>query len=302
MAARRIVKGLGCCVRLICHVGQDAARVMTLDQYASRGGSALPDGSRMVTVLQPWGEADREKLTPPIGFTLGCDEDCMVLARPKLSFVPKHQRPHIWIKRRGYDFEYFTATPADPEAEARGRAVQVERYLIDQLARGARHTKTDLEGAGVMPQKKLRAALSSLLAKGRVVYAPLPEELRHGGRKEYLHPVAATPSNAEGHGDGVGAAEDLTDDLASHPLHRGLGGYSTPPGAPPLADCELARQIRADDGPAAHGSIVPEMSPTTRSDPSPGCKAACPRCDGEGCDWCGGMGRLVDDEPEATRP
>jgi putative DNA primase/helicase len=25
---------------------------------------------------------------------------------------------------------------------------------------------------------------------------------------------------------------------------------------------------------------------------------SCPRCDGEGCDWCGGMGRLVDDQPE----
>ena len=24
----------------------------------------------------------------------------------------------------------------------------------------------------------------------------------------------------------------------------------------------------------------------------------CPRCDGEGCEWCGGMGRLVDDQPE----
>jgi putative DNA primase/helicase len=31
-----------------------------------------------------------------------------------------------------------------------------------------------------------------------------------------------------------------------------------------------------------------------RSPPS----LACPKCDGEGCDWCGGMGRMVDDEPE----
>ena len=39
-----------------------------------------------------------------------------------------------------------------------------------------------------MPQAKLRAALASLVAARRVIYAPLPEELRHGGLKDYLHP------------------------------------------------------------------------------------------------------------------
>jgi hypothetical protein len=28
----------------------------------------------------------------------------------------------------------------------------------------------------------------------------------------------------------------------------------------------------------------------------------CPSCDGEGCEWCGGMGRLVDDQPEGPGP
>ena len=28
----------------------------------------------------------------------------------------------------------------------------------------------------------------------------------------------------------------------------------------------------------------------------------CARCDGEGCDGCGGMGRIVDDEPEEPGP
>jgi RecA-family ATPase len=60
------VRGLGCCVRLICHVSKEAARSGALDQYASRGGSALADGARMVAVLRSWDpEATDDKLTPP---------------------------------------------------------------------------------------------------------------------------------------------------------------------------------------------------------------------------------------------
>lgn len=65
LAARRIVRGLGCCVRLIAHTGKENARSGTLDQYASRGGSALADGTRMVAVLRSWDpEATDDKLTP----------------------------------------------------------------------------------------------------------------------------------------------------------------------------------------------------------------------------------------------
>jgi hypothetical protein len=145
-----------------------------------------------------------------------------VLARPKVSYAPP--QPHIWITRRGYEFKHFLATKPDPEAEARARADQVERYLISQLAEGARHTKTDLESAGILPQKKLRAALSSLLVAGRVVYKPLPEEQRHGGRKEYLHPVAATPSSAGATGDG-GAQKDPPTPSAEDPASTPSSPY-----------------------------------------------------------------------------
>jgi RecA-family ATPase len=156
LAARRIVRGLGCCVRLICHTGQVAARSMVLDQYASRGGSALADGCRMVTVLQAW-QDDNEKLTPPAGFTLGAGEQGIVMARAKISYAPP--QPLIWLKRRGWTFEHFIDMPATKEDEASARADQVWRYLADQLKSGARHTKTDLEAAGILPQKKLRATL-----------------------------------------------------------------------------------------------------------------------------------------------
>ena len=35
---------------------------------------------------------------------------------------------------------------------------------------------------------------------------------------------------------------------------------------------------------------------------STGLGGTCASCAGEGCDWCGGMGRIVNDEPEETRP
>jgi hypothetical protein len=126
----------------------------------------------------------------------------IVLARPKLSYA--RQQPIISITRRGYAFQHFFATRPDPEAEAKARAAQVERYLIDQLASGSRHNKKTLEDAGIMPQAKLRAALAALIASGRVISAPLPEELRHGGRQDYLHPVAATSSGAAARPDDVG--------------------------------------------------------------------------------------------------
>jgi hypothetical protein len=156
----------------------------------------------MVAVLRPWdAAAEKDKLSPPPGLSFGTDEQVIVLARPKLSYA--QPQPLIWITRRGYAFQHLIATRPDPEAEARTRADQVHRYLIDQLADGSRHTKKTLEDTGIMPQAKLRAALAALIASGRVISAPLPEELRHGGRQDYLHPVAATSSGANAGRDEV---------------------------------------------------------------------------------------------------
>ena len=118
-----------------------------------------------------------------------------MLARPKLSYAPS--QPLIWITRRGYAFQHFIANGADPEAEAKARADQVWRHLTDQLASGSRHTKNTLEDTGIMPRPKLRAALAELLTSGRVIYAALPEVLRCGGRKDYLHPIDATSPGAQ---------------------------------------------------------------------------------------------------------
>lgn len=191
LAARRIVRGLGCCVRLICHTGKQNAREGSIDQYSARGGSALSDGARMVTVLRAVdADEDAEKLIPPIGYSLGPGETGMVLVRAKLSYAPP--QPQIWLKRRGYAFEHFAATQRDREAEARAREDQLHRFLIEQFKDGRRYTQNMLQDVALMKRKDLRIALATLLAAGRVIYAPLPERPRHGAR-DYLHPVVAAP-------------------------------------------------------------------------------------------------------------
>jgi RecA-family ATPase len=205
LAARRIVRGLGCCVRLICHVSKEVARSGSLDQYASRGGSALSDGARMVAVLRSWNpEADDDKLIPPPGLSFGTGEQVIVLARPKLSYAPP--QPLIWITRRGgYCFKHFIATRTDPEAEASARADQLERYLISQLKDGRRYTQNLLQDMELMKRKELRVALATLRAAGRAIDAPNPAAAHaRGGAHTYLHPVAfgAPKGTAKQNGNG----------------------------------------------------------------------------------------------------
>jgi RecA-family ATPase len=245
LAARRIVRGLGCCcVRLICHTGKQAARDGALDQYSGRGGSALADGSRMVAVLRGWdADAEKDKLSRPPGLSVGSGEQVIVLARPKLSYAPP--QPHIWITRRRYSFQYFLATKPDPEAEVRARADQVERYLIEQLAAGARHSQKTLEDSGIMPRDRARAALSTLMATGRVIYAPLPEEQRHGGRQRYLHPTKVTSRPAEADSGEVGQKSTPTSPASEPPStsprpYREKNGGEVEAAVFPLPSCHLA--------------------------------------------------------------
>ena len=188
-AARRIVRGLGCCVRYVHHTGKANARAATLDQYSGRGGSAMADGSRMTTVLQTWKPGEESGLRPPPECRPDPRSSITVLARAKLSYSPPNL-PLIWIKRTGFAFEHFTELQRSAEEIADAKADQVERYLISQHNQGRYWTKRQLEDADLgMSRRELRAAITALEVAGRVVPGTLPAALRQGSRQTYLRPI-----------------------------------------------------------------------------------------------------------------
>ena len=192
LAARRIVRSLGCCVRLIHHTGKVNARDKTLDQYSARGGSALVDGARMVAILQPWDRDDESPGRPlPYGFTLAKDENAFILARAKGSYCPSG--PIIWLKRRDFAFEHHIEVKQDKNARRAAFAGQVECFLVDQLKQGRYHTQNSLFEAELgMTQKQVRKAISDLTIDGRVTRQPYPPGIVRHGPKEYIHPVSVT--------------------------------------------------------------------------------------------------------------
>ena len=56
--ARYLVGELDCCVRYVHHTGKANARAVNVDQYSGRGGTAMPDGSRMTSTLMPAADND----------------------------------------------------------------------------------------------------------------------------------------------------------------------------------------------------------------------------------------------------
>lgn len=106
------------CVRLVHHTGKLAARDGLVDAYAGRGGSALADGSRMVTVLHRV-ESGGSLLLPP-----GWDahtQNIVSLVRAKLSYAPPNL-PDLLIRRTGFAYSW-----TESEAEADSFEAQLQR-------------------------------------------------------------------------------------------------------------------------------------------------------------------------------
>jgi RecA-family ATPase len=183
-AARRIRGELRCCVRYVHHSGKVNARDKVLDQYAGRGGSAFADGARMVAVLQPVTPDEWRKAT---GAPMLAGENGMVLARPKLSYCPP--QPDILISRKGYAFAYMTRAESDPAGKLQANCDQILRAIVADLDKGNRHTQRSLEALNVMPRSDLRDAVSTLIARGLVEHADIPER-RKGGPQTYLRPTS----------------------------------------------------------------------------------------------------------------
>lgn len=190
-AGRIMVNGLDCCVRYIHHTGKGPARSGTLDQYASRGGSALSDGARQVTVLATWRPDSpvAERANKPATITATSDASIIVMARPKLSYAPANL-PNIWIKRTYYAFEYAIER-AKPRTELLDeQKAQLLRYLDTNIRRGVYHTARSLESSDIeLTRSQIRDAVQVLEAEGRVAQEWLPVGERYGRRSHYLKPV-----------------------------------------------------------------------------------------------------------------
>lgn len=214
-ACRRIVRGLNCCVRLIHHSGQANARNGAIDQYAGRGGTALPDGARMVTILA---SANRVNLSRPEGFDLQPGESGFVMARAKLSYAPP--QPNIWIRRRGWTFDYFIEEPRNSDAVRDRDAEKVAAFLTDEMHHGRRYTTRALEDSGKlqMPRARLRAALATLETAGRMEERDLPAEQRRGKRKTYLHPTGHHCAKPDGAIEPENATNDRPQPVNAPPV------------------------------------------------------------------------------------
>ena len=190
-AARRIVRAMNCCVRYVHHVGKANAREKTLDQYTGRGGSALADGSRMTTVLQVWTPEERGDLNPPDNLPWEEGSSMTVYARPKLSYSPPNL-PLIWIKRTEFMFDFSLEMRLSKEQESEALTKKVYRFLEQETKEGRYHTKKTLEEHSRkigLSRSDARFALSVMEVDGRVVHSTLPDDLRQGGRQNFLCPA-----------------------------------------------------------------------------------------------------------------
>lgn len=209
-ACRRIIRGLNCCVQLIHHTGKANARNGALDQYAARGGTALPDGCRMVNILQPVSAESSESglLNPPEGFELLPGDSGLVMSRAKLSYAPP--QPNIWVRRRGYTFDYFIEQPRNSEQTRSLDADKVFDFIKHELERGKKYTTNILETCGKLnlSRPRLRTALARLRADNRLEDRELSQVERKGGKKTYLGIRDTSPNLATDNGE-VGAENPI---------------------------------------------------------------------------------------------
>jgi RecA-family ATPase len=196
-AARRIRNALGCAVEYVHHSGKANARDRATDQYSGRGGSALADGARMVSVLAP---VTADEWLAETGQELAEDENAIRLALPKLSYCPK--QPDILIRRRGYLFEHVEPSTNGKQAAVAANADMIHRLLVSELQAGRRHSKNTLEHQVELKRTDLRAALDWLEACGRLEWRANPSG-GQGGRRHYLHPVASPNGNGEANAKGA---------------------------------------------------------------------------------------------------
>ncbi|MHB1870211.1 MAG: AAA family ATPase [Steroidobacteraceae bacterium] len=202
------------CVQMLDHVSQNVARSGTVDQYASRGGTAKSDEARLVRQLVG---IKPETLKPDEPLPLMVTQADLAAGRilrlhwTKLSWAKPNAGPPVWLRRTGYWFEALRSpSPAEYTAEREQNAAQrdseelsrhaaaVVEYIGRQLTHGAgvRLTASELatEGGPIVDGKRLkrdtiRRAVRHAVAQGLLTQLELPKAERQGSRQTYLAPT-----------------------------------------------------------------------------------------------------------------
>lgn len=182
---------LDCCIEGIHHVGKQNARDKVSDQYAARGGSALPDGSRMMAIMNPLSPAEWLSET---GKTLGLGESGIVMALPKLSFAP--QQEPIYIRRKGFLFEHEIVVKQSKEQVAQTIENQVYQFISYEHSQGRKYCASDLESAKdklSLTRNQIRSAISALKVSGRILFIG-----KNGQSGSHFEPVTVAEDGGEG--------------------------------------------------------------------------------------------------------
>lgn len=194
-AMANISQGLKCAVRATSHVSKAVGREGTSDAHSGRGGSAAGDNSRFVWNYWRHDAArDKDSIVPPELASVADGGDLYRLHIAKLT-AARSAFERIWITRQGFAFAWQRDALVTPQerrnAAADGDALRVLEYLRNGSEKGGYYTIAELEGEAAtigIGQKRIRAAVRRLQARGRIEEADLPDELRKGARKTYLRP------------------------------------------------------------------------------------------------------------------
>lgn len=190
VAARRINRALNCCVMYVHHTGKMNAREGTMDQYSGRGGSTLPDGSRMMMVLRA---LDAKEMLAQADYELLPGEYGLLLAIPKLSYSTPQK--NIIIVRSKYSFKHIATVEKDADEIAKGLADKVWAALESEYINGRYHSKNTLASVAKqfrLSQKEVRDGFNILLSEMRVELRKLPiaGEKSRGGAHSYYYPIS----------------------------------------------------------------------------------------------------------------
>ncbi len=194
-AARVLMVELNCCVRLIHHTGKSPAIEKRVDQYSGRGGSALADGARMVSIMQAVTFDDLLKAT---GRSLRPGETAFALHRAKMTFAPPQDKNTIYVVRQGYRFEHVPLLSAEPLEEVHAeqeqrRSREVRGAILDaaeaawKAGTPASRTALAVIVKGFRADEK-RAVVEKLLVERWLLEVPVPEGWRpvNNSRKSFM--------------------------------------------------------------------------------------------------------------------